>query len=118
MSQSPEAMKVWREAQVAFDEHPEGAFADTDAADVVAASVIEAAIQKARDEERAAVVKIISAELELAIPDDLELFCTIRAAGRRDADKARAVFERLPTADKIRTAAFLSALAEEDGKEL
>lgn len=56
MSQSPEAMKVWREAQVAFDEHPESPFADTDAADLAAASVIEAALQKARDEEMAAVV--------------------------------------------------------------
>jgi hypothetical protein len=56
MSQSPEAMKVWREAQSVFDEHPEGPFADTDAADVAAASVIEAALQKARDGERAAVV--------------------------------------------------------------
>lgn len=56
MRRSPEAMKVWREAQSFFDEHPEGPFADTDAAHEVAASVIEAALQKARDEERDAVV--------------------------------------------------------------
>lgn len=49
MNQSPEAMKVWREAQSAYRE-------GRGPRNQVAASVIEAALQKARDEEREAVV--------------------------------------------------------------
>jgi len=56
MSKSPEAMKVWREAMSAHGLKIWSQGKMSPDAEPAAASVIEAALQKARDEEREAVV--------------------------------------------------------------
>lgn len=46
------ALESWKAANIIYEEHPEGAFADTDAADRAAASVIQTGLDEARAEER------------------------------------------------------------------
>lgn len=67
MSQSPEAMKVWHEA---FGSGP-GCCDGKCPACNSAASVIEAALQKARDEERTAVVAWLRAGPAVVMTQDI-----------------------------------------------
>jgi len=50
---------------------------------------------KIRDIAKAAIAETLKA-IEREMPDDLDLFRTIRAAGRKDSDKAKAVLAMMP----------------------
>ncbi|TCM21490.1 hypothetical protein EDF56_101154 [Novosphingobium sp. PhB165] len=81
------AMTVWRTAHGAFGLKKWQQGAMTPEAHPAAAAVIKAALQQARAEALKEVLR--------ALPDEIDLFRIIRAAGRKDADKARAVLAAL-----------------------
>ena len=66
------------------------------------------------DDARTAVVATLEA-IEQEMPDDLDLFRTIRAAGRKDSDKAKAVLAMMPNFAAAIKAVGEGALQNEPG---